>query len=177
LANPRPITQQTPGEPGITDVQEAPHRKDETACLAALRELAVLDSAPEAEFDALVHVAAFLCKMPIALVSLVDSDRQWFKANMGLPGTAQTPLEVSFCALAVVGDGVFEVADASLDLRFADNPLVAGTLHPALRRRTHSPERRPVRGHGLRAGPGARPACSGTTRGADVPGHGGGTGA
>ena len=110
-------------------MQQPPHRTDETACLAALRDLAVLDSAPEAEFDALARVAAFLCDKPIALISLIDSGRQWFKANVGLPGIAQTPRAVSFCVHAVAGDGVFEVADASLDQRFADNPLVTGEPH------------------------------------------------
>jgi diguanylate cyclase len=110
-------------------MQSAPHREDESECLQALHDLEVLDSEPEAEFDALVRVASIMCAMPIALISLVDTDRQWFKANMGLPDAAQTPRDISFCGHAVLGEGVFEISDARLDLRFADNPLVTGPPH------------------------------------------------
>ncbi len=71
------------------------------------------------------------CGVPVALISLVDADRQWFKANVGLPGVRETPRDVAFCAHAVLGDGVFEVPDATLDPRFADNPLV--TAEPNVR--------------------------------------------
>ena len=66
----------------------APERADERACLRALQDLQVLDSAPEAEFDALARTAALVCQTPISLISLIDTERQWFKANQGLPGGA-----------------------------------------------------------------------------------------
>ncbi len=91
----------------------------------ALERLDILDSAPEREFDALVAAAALVCGVPISLVSLVDHDRQWFKANLGLSGVSETPRDVAFCAHAILDDGIFEVHDALADPRFADNPLVA----------------------------------------------------
>ena len=104
----------------------APARPDEADSLAALQRLQVLDSAPEVEFDALVKIATVICGTPISLISLIDADRQWFKANLGLPGVEQTPREQAFCAHAVLGDELFEVEDATQDPRFADNPLVVG---------------------------------------------------
>ncbi len=104
----------------------APLPLDEDERLVALRGLAVLDTPPEAEFDALVQAAALVCGVPISLVSLVDASRQWFKANHGLAGASETPREQAFCAHAILQDGIFEVADATADPRFADNPLVIG---------------------------------------------------
>ncbi len=98
----------------------------ETERLRALQRLHVLDSAPEAEFDALVQAAALVCGVPISLLSLVDQERQWFKANVGLPGVTQTPRDTAFCAYAIHEDGILEVRDAASDSRFADNPLVTG---------------------------------------------------
>jgi len=106
-------------------MRSAPLPANESQRLAALQALAVMDTPPEAEFDALVNAAAAVCDMPISLISLIDTDRQWFKANHGLDGATQTPREVAFCAHAILQDEVFEVPDASLDARFADNPLVA----------------------------------------------------
>ncbi len=103
----------------------APTPFDEPERLRALQRLDVLDSAPEREFDALVAAAALVCGVPISLVSLVDSDRQWFKANVGLPGVTETHRDVAFCAHAIQSDDLFEVPDALADPRFADNPLVA----------------------------------------------------
>ncbi len=94
--------------------------------LARLRMLGVMDSGPEPVFDALVRIAASVCGMPIALVSLVDDERQWFKANHGLEGTTQTPRDIAFCTHAIEQDSVMEVPDAASDARFADNPLVVG---------------------------------------------------
>ncbi|MBP8190432.1 MAG: PAS domain S-box protein [Aquabacterium sp.] len=110
-------------------MQSAPLRDNETAALAALQHLMVLDSAPEAEFDALVRAASAVCGVPISVISLIDSDRQWFKANVGLPGVMETPRDVAFCSHAVLGDDLFEVPDAELDPRFADNPLVTDAPH------------------------------------------------
>ena len=92
--------------------------------LATLQALDVLDSGPEEEFDALIKVASLVCGVPISLISLVDSERQWFKASLGLPGVSETPRDIAFCAHAILDDKVFEVPDATLDPRFADNPLV-----------------------------------------------------
>jgi PAS domain S-box-containing protein len=105
-------------------MQSAPLRDDEAQSLAALRALEVLDTGPEAEFDALVRAASIVCGVPISLISLIDVERQWFKANIGLPGVHETPRDLAFCAHAVLGDELFEVPDATQDPRFADNPLV-----------------------------------------------------
>jgi PAS domain S-box-containing protein len=107
-------------------MQSAPLRGNEQASLEALRKLEILDTAQEAEFDALARAASLVCNTPISLISLVDADRQWFKANVGLEGVTETPRDVAFCAHAVRDAELFEISDASLDGRFADNPLVAG---------------------------------------------------
>ncbi len=99
--------------------------EDEAWRLRSLHDLSVLDTAPEAEFDALVKVASMVCGVPISLISLVDADRQWFKADVGL-GATQTPRDVAFCAHAILGEQVFEVDNALEDPRFAGNPLVQG---------------------------------------------------
>ena len=109
----------------------APLPEDELSRLNALIELGVLDTPPEVEFDALVHAAALVCNVPISLISLVDGERQWFKANVGLPGATETPRDMAFCAYAIHNDGIFEVEDASKDSRFIDNPLV--TSRPDIR--------------------------------------------
>ena len=109
-------------------MQPAAPRTDEAGSLQALAALQVLDSPPEAEFDALVQAASLLCGVPIAMLSLVDHRRQWFKAAVGLHGVTETPRDVAFCAHAVLDDAVFEVIDAAQDPRFADNPMVAGPL-------------------------------------------------
>ena len=108
-------------------MQVAGLRADEAGAIAALKGLQVLDSEPDAEFDALVRAASLLCGVPIALISLVDADRQWFKANLGLPGVTETSRDVAFCAHTVLGDEVLVVPDATRDERFADNPLVTGS--------------------------------------------------
>ncbi len=103
----------------------APALPNERERLLALERLDVMDSAPEREFDALVATAALVCGVPVSLISLVDGNRQWFKANIGLPGVSETPREQAFCAHAIHGEVVFEVPDALADPRFADNPLVS----------------------------------------------------
>lgn len=97
---------------------------DEIARIQALMDLDVLDTAAEPEFDALVKAAALICGVPISLVSLVDEDRQWFKANMGLPEATETPRDAAFCAHAILGNQLLEIPDATMDPRFSDNPLV-----------------------------------------------------
>jgi PAS domain S-box-containing protein len=100
---------------------------DEHSRLASLHALNILDTQPDASFDGLVEVAATVCGAPISLISLIDEDRQWFKANRGLPGTTETPRELAFCAQAIEDNNdILEVPDASTDARFKSNPLVTG---------------------------------------------------
>jgi diguanylate cyclase (GGDEF)-like protein/PAS domain S-box-containing protein len=98
---------------------------DEAARLAALRRYEVLDTPPDEAFDRIARLASHVLGTPIAVVSLVDDTRQWFKAVVGL-GVRETPREVSFCAHAIASAEVLVVNDARLDPRFADNPLVTG---------------------------------------------------
>lgn len=99
---------------------------NEARRLAALRSYEILDSDPEEAFDDLTRVAARICRTPIALVSLVDEDRQWFKAKVGLEA-AETPRSLAFCSHAILEPNqLFVVNDAHSDDRFRDNPLVTG---------------------------------------------------
>jgi GAF domain-containing protein len=93
--------------------------------LVALWNLGILDTEPEARFDRLTEVACTTFDVPAALVSLVDAERQWFKSHPGLD-LAESHRDMSFCAHAILDDGVFVVTDALRDDRFADNPAVAG---------------------------------------------------
>jgi PAS domain S-box-containing protein len=102
---------------------KVPPNEDER--LETLQSLAILDTAAEAGFDALVDLAASIAGTPISLVSLVDADRQWFKARHGLDA-AETPRDVSFCGHVVADDAALVVPDAFEDPRFSDNPLVRG---------------------------------------------------
>ena len=102
-----------------------PTPADETARIASLRALNVLDTLPEERFDRLTRLARRLFDVPIALVSLVDTDRQWFKSCVGLEAT-ETDRDISFCGHAILGDDILLVCDALADERFHDNPLVAG---------------------------------------------------
>ncbi len=86
----------------------------------------MLDSEPDPAYDAIAHQAATICDTPIALVSVSDTTRRWFKANVGLAEVSEVPREIAFCAYAIESTEFFEVPDALLDTRFADNPLVAG---------------------------------------------------
>lgn len=101
---------------------------NEPARLAALASYSVLGTSPEASFDDLARLASVICETPIALVSLVDETRQWFKSHIGLDAT-ETPRPVSFCSHAILEGGLFTVEDALRDERFADNPLVVGDPH------------------------------------------------
>lgn len=107
-------------------MQPALPRPDEARVLDALWALQVLDTSAEPALDALARAASLACGVPIALISLVDEHRQWFKANVGLDGVTETPRELAFCAHAVLGDDVMVVPNATKDTRFADNPLVTG---------------------------------------------------
>ncbi|MFT7776572.1 GAF domain-containing protein [Roseateles sp.] len=103
----------------------APIPANDAERLQALRELLILDTPPEERFDRIVEFAAAEFDMPIALISLVDRDRQWFKARLGLDA-CETARETSFCGHAIMQREFFEVLDAARDPRFADNPLVTG---------------------------------------------------
>lgn len=96
--------------------------------IAALRAYGVLHTAPEADYDDLVALAARICETPTALISLVAEDEQWFKARVGLDA-GSTSRDVSFCDHAMRGEGIMVVPDATADPRFADNPLVTGPPH------------------------------------------------
>jgi GAF domain-containing protein len=97
----------------------------EAARLAALNRYAILDSEPEESFDDLVILAAHICRTPIAMLSLVDENRQWFKSKVGVR-VEETARDISFCSHAIQQDGLFVVRDALEDARFKENPLVQG---------------------------------------------------
>ncbi len=102
----------------------APLPPNELQRLERLRDLMVLDTLPEPIFDTLARTASEVCGTPVGLLSLIDADRQWLKANHGLPDTGRTPRDEAFCAHAILGDGVMQVPDAARDPRFAHNPHV-----------------------------------------------------
>jgi PAS domain S-box-containing protein len=108
----------------------APLPDNEAARLAALRSLEILDTAPEEAFDELTALAASICQAPVALISLIDEDRQWFKSRWGW-ALAATPREGSFCAHTLHEPDLLIVPDATGDPRFADSPLV--TTDPKVR--------------------------------------------
>lgn len=97
--------------------------QDEEARLKTLRSLNILDTSSEERFDRLTRMAKRMFNVPIALVSLVDENRQWFKSCIGLT-VSETPRDISFCGHAILGNEIFVIPDATKDKRFADNPLV-----------------------------------------------------
>ena len=101
---------------------------DEDARLAELRSLNVLDTIAEERFDRLTRMARRLFGVDVALVSLVDENRQWFKSCAGME-LSETPRDISFCGHTILGDGAFVIPDALQDERFCDNPMVAGPPH------------------------------------------------
>jgi GAF domain-containing protein len=103
----------------------APVPKNEKKRLNVLWQYEVLDTVPEEVFDDLADLAAHICETPIALISLVDEDRQWFKSRVGIT-LSETSRDISFCAHAITSDGLMIVPDATKDERFKNNPLVTG---------------------------------------------------
>ena len=97
--------------------------ENEASRVSDLKSLSILDTLPEERFDRLTRMSKRLFDVPIALVSLVDENRQWFKSCMGLD-VRETPRDISFCGHAILGKDVFVIPDASKDPRFSDNPLV-----------------------------------------------------
>jgi two-component sensor histidine kinase len=111
------------------EMEAKPHpRQDER--LRVLRSYQILDTPRESDFDEIVALAAAVCGTAISVVNLIDSDRQWFKAETGL-GVRETPLATSICAHMILGEDFIEIPDTAEDPRLADNPLVTGT--PGLR--------------------------------------------
>jgi signal transduction histidine kinase/CheY-like chemotaxis protein/HPt (histidine-containing phosphotransfer) domain-containing protein len=96
--------------------------------LTALKEFQILDTLPEQDFDDITLLASQICETPIAAVSLIDEDRQWFKSRIGL-SVSETPRNIAFCDHAIKGDDLFVVSDAAQDFRFSSNPLVTKDPH------------------------------------------------
>lgn len=106
----------------------APLPENEAARLEALHQYKILDTEPDETLNDLTRLAAYICGTPIALISLIDLNRQWFKARLGLT-EEETSRDVSFCAHAITQDGSLVVRDALDDQRFRDNPLVTSAPH------------------------------------------------
>ena len=104
-------------------MRAAPTPENEVARLETLRQYQVLDTDSEDAFDDLTRLASYVCQSPSALISLVDANRQWFKARVGVQAR-ETPRNISFCGHAIMHKGCFIIEDARSDERFADNPLV-----------------------------------------------------
>ncbi|TGK31609.1 hybrid sensor histidine kinase/response regulator [Leptospira yasudae] len=109
----------------ISEEQSLAFPSNETERLKALDSYQIVDTAPEEKFDSLTQIAAYICDTPTALISLIDVDRLWFKAKVGM-ADSETPRNISFCQYAILQDDIFEIEDAKQDARFKNNPLVLG---------------------------------------------------
>jgi signal transduction histidine kinase len=107
-------------------MEAAPLPANDAARLSALESYDILDTAREQAYDDFTALAAAICGTPIALISLIDRDRQWFKSELGL-GVSETPRDRAFCAHTIIGNQTLIVPDATRDARFHDNPLVLGS--------------------------------------------------
>lgn len=105
-------------------LKATPHPQEANR-IRALRAYEILDTDREKDFDDIVQLASKLCGMPISVINLIDAERQWFKAEIGL-GVRETPLDTSLCAHAILDDDFVEIPDTREDPRMADNPLVTG---------------------------------------------------
>ncbi len=109
-------------------MQKAPIPNNEEERLAAVHEMAILDTKPEERFDALTKEAIKKLKVPISMITIIDSDREWFKSCQGLD-QKEGERATSFCGHALLATNIFIVEDTSKDKRFADNPMVVGNPH------------------------------------------------
>lgn len=107
---------------------QAPLPENEAARIETLRQYEILDTDPEETFNDLTRLAAYICGTPIALISLIDLNRQWFKSRLGMT-QEETSRDISFCAHAILQAGPLVVKDAMADARFAQNPMVTGEPH------------------------------------------------
>ena len=105
-----------------------PKSDNEDERVQMLRSLGILDSSPDANFDRIVGLCRDIFGVKIATISMIDADRQWFKAVEGLD-VCETDREAAFCNHTILGDAIFEVPDASADPDFRNNPLVTGAPH------------------------------------------------
>ena len=108
--------------------RDFPRSEDDEGRLAFLRDLAVLDTARDENLDRIVAMCRTIYDVPVGVVSLVAEERQWFKSIQGLD-VCETSRDVAFCNYTIMSDDVFEVVDATIDPRFADNPLVTEEPH------------------------------------------------
>lgn len=104
--------------------------ENEEARLDALHKYNILDTPPEEDFDHITRLASNICGTPVALVTLIDRNRQWFKSKVGSP-VSETPRDIAFCSYTILHHGLLIVRDARLDERFSSNPLV--TADPSIR--------------------------------------------
>ena len=107
---------------------KAPLPDNEAERLKALYEFEMLDTAAEKSFDDLTRLATYICKTPMAAITLIDSDRQWFKSRVDI-SESETSRDISFCSHAILQDGPLVIPNATKDERFADNPFVTNEFH------------------------------------------------